>query len=271
MQAGVVMRKEDAENAARPFVTGSQSAAVDLYLVGAGVSFPDHLTLQTIEILTACNKIYTNLPEPALDALPQNLRVKCLSVWPLYQENRARTENYNDIAQTVIDGAADSRPCAWMTPGHPMIFDSVTQTLLKAGRALGWTVVVAPAISSLDTILAEVGYDPADGLLVHEATALVFQGLPLLPSFAALLLQPSAFGSSITHYSDGWRADLSPLRDYLLRFYAAEHECAFVRSSSANGQLAEIAWQRVGNLTLVPTEALMGSTLFIPRIVNEKS
>lgn len=262
--------KKDAKNPTSTSQTSSPLAAVDLYLVGAGVSFPDHLTLQTIEILTACKKIYTNLPASDLEALPLNLRTKCLSVWSLYQENRAREENYNDIAQAVLDGAADSRPCAWMTPGHPMIFDSVTQTLLKAGRTLGWTVLVVPGISSLDTILAEVGYDPADGLLVHEATALVFQGLPLLPSFAALLLQPSAFGTSATHYSDEWRADLSPLRDYLLRFYSAEHACAFVRSSSTSGELPAISWQQVGDLTSVPTEALVGSTLFVPRVVDEQ-
>ena len=30
----------------------------DLYLLGAGVSFPDHLTMQTIEILSTCEQVY---------------------------------------------------------------------------------------------------------------------------------------------------------------------------------------------------------------------
>jgi precorrin-6B methylase 1 len=235
-----------------------------LYLVGAGVSFPEHLTLQTVEILRSCTRICSNLPEPDLDRLGRDLQSKCQSLWPLYQENRDRADNYRDVAQAVVDAAAAAPPVAWLTPGHPLIFDSVSQTLLAAGPALGWNVQVVPAISCIDTILAEVGYDPANGLLVYEAHALVRQALPLIPTFATLLLQPSAFGSDATHYSTSWSPNLAPLRDHLLRFYQPTYPCAFVRSVSLHGGPGQIYWIELGNMTSAPFDAVAGSTLYVP-------
>jgi hypothetical protein len=235
-----------------------------LYLLGAGVSFPEHLTLQTLDILGACNRICSNLPQSDLDLLPSDRRGKCQSLWSVYQEDRNRTENYQDVSQAVLQAADTEPPVAWLTPGHPLIFDSVSQNLLKSGRARGWNVQVAPAISCVDTILAEVGYDPANGLLIYEAYSLVMQRLPIIPSSATLLLQPSAFGSDLTHYQSTWAPDLSPLRDYLLHYFNPTHSCAFVRSHSLQGAPPQICWKQLGELVSASADDIAGSTLFVP-------
>ncbi|THD63592.1 MAG: hypothetical protein E7813_17735 [Bradyrhizobium sp.] len=244
--------------------TGRPDQKPRLYLLGAGVSFPEHLTLRTLDILAACNRICSNLPQSDLDLLPSNLRSKCRSLWSIYQENRNRTENYMDVSQAVLQAADTEPPVAWLTPGHPLIFDSVSQNLLKSGRARGWNVEVEPAISCVDTILAEVGYDPANGLLIYEAYALVMQRLPIIPSSATLLLQPSAFGSDLTHYQSQWAPDLSPLRDYLLRYFNSAHPCAFVRSHSLRGAAPQICWKPLGELASASAQDTAGSTLFVP-------
>jgi tetrapyrrole methylase family protein/MazG family protein len=239
-----------------------------LYLLGAGVSFPEHLTLQTLEILGACSQICSNLPQPDLDLLPGNLRIKCRSLWSIYQENRNRTDNYQDVARAVLEAAENEPPVAWLTPGHPLIFDSVSQNLLESAHARGWNVQVMPAISCIDTILAEVGYDPANGLLIYEAYALVMQQRPLIPSFATLLLQPSAFGSDLTHYQSKWSPDLSPLRDYLLQYLNPEHRCGFVRSRSRQGAPFQICWKSLGELASASADDVAGSTLFVPSVAS---
>lgn len=244
-------------------VEAPSNADADLYLVGAGIAFPDHLTLQTIEILSRCEEVYTNLPDNQLHALPPDLRTKCVSIWSIYQEERDRTENYSDVTTAIIDRAMSVRPFGWMTPGHPLVFDSVSQALLKAGQERGWTVKVVPGISSLDTIFAEVGYDPANGLMVYEANALVNTGVPILTNLAALLLQPGVFGSNLAHLSGSWRPDLVPLRDYICQFHAPQHECAFVWSSNSHDG-RHMMWRcKVGELESMPAEA-RPSTLFIP-------
>ena len=153
----------------------------------------------------------------------------------------------------------------WMTPGHPFVFDSVSQKLVERSRALGWQVQVVPGISSLGTLMAELAYDPCYGLLVHEATSVVRGNLPLLPSVATVLFQPSVFGSDLTHHSKDYSGpNLRELRDHLLRFYPPQHECAFVYSASSRRDRPRIVWETLENLDSVPHASLRGATLFVP-------
>jgi len=244
--------------------------AHDLYILGAGISVPEHLTLHTIDLMRACSKVYTNLSGTELERLPDELRGKCESLWHLYRNDRPRVENYRDVVDAVIDAAAVNRPVAWLTPGHPRIFDSVSEGLLSAGQARGWSVHVAPAISSLDTLLCEVGYDPAGGLLIHEATALVAEGISPLPSIGLLLLQPGAFGTDLAHLTAQFSGfDLTPLKEHLSRFYPPQQSCVFVRSATQAGETPRIFRVQLQDLTSAPYESVAGSTLFLPAVERD--
>lgn len=238
---------------------------VDIYLVGAGVIFPEHLTIETIEILSKCKRICTNLPESMLQGLPPDLLEKCISLWSLYQDGRIRTENYFDVFRAVVELVEIETPVAWLTPGHPVIFDSVSASLIDEGKARGWNFRIIPGISSIDTMLAALGYDPAHGMLIHEATGLVRRRIPVLPSMALMLFQPAVFDVNVAIISvDSARPDLSPLRDYLCEFHSGEQKCAFIRSASQGGEPDLVTWTKLSDLASVSYELVAGSTLFIP-------
>jgi hypothetical protein len=249
-----------------------QPLRADVYLLGAGLTFPEHLTIQTVEVLSACTHICTILPEARLNGLPQNIKDKCTSLWPLYQEGRVRTENYQDVTDAVIKAVEVSAPIAWLTPGHPIVFDSVSAALLREGKTRGWRVCVVPAISCIDTLLAELGYDPAYGLLILEATSLVRQSIPILPSIATILIQPSVFDIDVASMSSNHSGpDLSPLRDYLSRYYSLDHACAFVRTTSWAGARDEVTWLKLSELPSVPYPVLAGSSLFLPAALSQEA
>jgi hypothetical protein len=234
-----------------------------LYLVGGGVSFPEHLTFQTLEILKQCTKIYTNLPPDEIDKIPFVIKAKIVGLWSHYIDNRNRIDNYTDVTDIVFNSISTDGRVGWLTPGHPMIFDSVSQALLDKCSVHQVTVSIVPGISCLDTIFSQLGYDPANGLFVYEATAAVEQNVPLNNLFAACLLQPSAFGSSDAHYTSEWLPDLKPLSTYLARFYGIDHSCAFVRSYSQAGH-SSITWRTLETLHEVSFAQIAGSTLFVP-------
>jgi len=239
-----------------------------LYLLGAGVSFPKHLTAESIEVLSICEKILTNLPEAICENFPDYLRPKIQSVWGLYQENRNRIDNCKDVTHAIIKAAITASPVAWVTPGHPLVFDSVSTNLLEASHNLRWNIEVVTTIVGIDTVLADVGYDPANGLVVCEATVAAKQNIGLIPTVATLLSQPGAFGSAITHYTAGWRPDLTSLQSYLAGFFGLEHRCAFVRSCSNPDGSSQIYWASIRDMTSVPLSALAGSTLFVPPVMS---
>jgi len=250
--------------------SGTASVSQILYLVGAGVLFPNHITLQTLEILNSCKRVYTNIQESNLAGLPSEIRSKCVTLWPMYQDGRLRRENYSDVSKYILSAAELESPIAWLTPGHPVVFDSVTQLLLAGGRERGWNIPIIPGISCVDTILAEVGYDPASGLLIHDTTSLVNMDFPLTPSIALLLLQPSTFNTDRSHFTTKTSApNLAPLGDYFLRAYPPDHLCAFVRSATTEGP-AQVLWTDVAKLSTVPFLSVAGTSLFVPALSREQ-
>lgn len=244
--------------------TADSETVADIYLLGAGVTFPDQLSIQTIEAMRLCKRIYSNLPDPDLAVVPADFRSKITGLWSVYQDNRDRTLNYLDVAQAVLDAVKLEQPIGWLTPGHPLVFDSVSQVLLSAAEEQDRSVCVVPAISCLDTVLAQLGYDPASGLVILEATSVVAEDRALMPDVATLLLQPSAFGSAVAHYSSSWQPDLAPLRDHLARYFPWDQPCAFVRSSSRQAGPANLSWYPLAEITQAPFDVIAGSTLFIP-------
>ena len=106
----------------------------DLYIVGTGIALPQHLTMETLEILRACNRVCTNLTDAQLASLPEEIRGKCQSLWPLYRADRSRLQNYADVQAAVAAAIERERPVAWLTQGHPRIFDSVSESLVKQGH-----------------------------------------------------------------------------------------------------------------------------------------
>jgi uncharacterized protein len=243
--------------------TTSRILPADLYIVGAGVAIPDHLTGQSLAALRACGRIFVNLEESALAQLPTDIAARCESVRHLYQDQALRVENYRAVTQAVID-AMGNGPVGWLTPGHPRVFDSVSEGLVTACRQRGWKVRIVPGISSVDTILAELNYDPLRGLLIYDATAMVVRKLVPLTSTALLLMQPHVFGTDIAQLSPSSKLDLTPLRDHLRLFYPPEHRCAFIRSASQSADEHAVTWTLLEDLPSVPSEKVAGASLFVP-------
>jgi hypothetical protein len=241
----------------------------DLILLGAGVSFPEHLTVQTIGALTKCAVVLTNVAERQLGGLPVELRVKCRSVCSLYHPNERRIVNYRRVVRALAREVTRRRPVAWLTWGHPIVFDTVSDLLLRLAREKGWTVRVLPGVSSLDTILADLAYDPANGLFVYGAADLVVSRVPLVPSVSTVLLQPAVFGIDRANFSRRERPDLSGLRDYLLLYYSAVHRCALIHSADAPGAASHITWLLLSDLPKISYDMVVGATMFIPPLTSD--
>jgi uncharacterized protein YabN with tetrapyrrole methylase and pyrophosphatase domain len=242
-------------------------ANIDLYIIGAGVAFPHHLTLQAIESLSSSVCICTNIPNEYLDRLPSNIGSKCKSLWPLYRESRIRAENYRDVREAVVREVETNRPTAWLTPGHPLVFDSVSTDLLKIAATRRWNTCVVPGISSIDTLLADIQYDPANGITIHDATSIVYRNVPLATSVPLLLLQIGSFFSEHAHLTLKENVlNLTPLRNYLVQYFPNNHECVIVHSAPNVALLPELTWTTVDRLPSLQAQDYAGANLFIPAI-----
>lgn len=249
----------------------------DLAIVGTGVCFPAHLTLETIDVLLRCNAIYTMLANPEeLAYILQTLAgdrdlidtpPKIESLYSMYQPNQIRKINYDLAIETVLNAAASKKPVAYLTRGNPVVYDSVTQGILTKAKDRGLNVQIFPAISSIDTIMVDLQAEVAPGLQIYEASLLVAHKIQLRVDIACLLFQVSVFGTNYAPIDREPRKDsLKVLKDYLLHFYPPEHKVALVRSAESWNAQSQIYHVKLQDLDNLNKEVKLGTSMFIPRL-----
>jgi uncharacterized protein YabN with tetrapyrrole methylase and pyrophosphatase domain len=234
-----------------------------VYVIGAGVDPPRHLTIEAIEALGDCKEIWTNVPVEVFRRLPENLMPAVRSLKPFYKDNQTRRQNYADVTQHILARAGELGMVAYFTQGHPIIFDSVASNLYNGGAAQRIRVEVIGGISSIDTVLLDVRFDPGGGLQIFEATNFVYNKLKFDTRAALLLFQPSVFGMRTPRLTaNAPHPKLEDLRDALLLHYPANHTATFVRSATSFNPPFKISVE-IGKLDSVAPSATLASSLFI--------
>jgi Tetrapyrrole (Corrin/Porphyrin) Methylases len=243
----------------------SMDSADKLILVaGTGIAWPGQMTLEAIDLLERCTEIWTILPEKEIHLLPGKLPALTKSLSQFYHQERPRMENYLAATRHVLDRCIDLGRVGYLTQGHPVVFDSVSKAIIQQAPQIPAEVIVLPGISSIDTIINDVLYDPSAGLQIYEATSFVRKQIVVDPRGALLLLQPWVFGTAMPRFfKEAPGPDLHPLKDYLLRWFAADHSVSSVCSATSHSSL-RITTTTIEALPNLTFDQLRSSTLFIP-------
>ena len=245
-----------------------------LVIAGLGVMIPDQITQQVFRAMNSCMVIYTVVNEPPQMWLGQEALklVEVVNVMSLYQEGALRSENYDRVIETIMEAVDLGRTVGYVTYGNPMAYDSVAQGLVLKAQARGIPFAVLPGISSMDSVLCDLGVDMAPGIQIYEATWMVAFGVHPRADVHALITQVGTFGSFKTHYSKRWDGSaLSGLVDHLRTVYPAEHVVRLVRATAFEGQATRVRSVPLDDLPTVSAEDLSGTTLYIPAVEAPRS
>jgi hypothetical protein len=140
--------------------------------------------------------------------------------------------------------------------------------LMRRGAALlDLSVRVIPGISTLDTIIGDIGLDPGPyGLQMYEATDVLTKVRPLEPDVPCLLWQVSAVETALYSTRRGNRHRFVRLQRYLLQTYPANHQVTMVLSSTY--PLLEPLKETfpLGELADRLADGLQVGTLYIPAV-----
>jgi precorrin-2 methylase len=136
----------------------------------------------------------------------------------------------------VISALTDFSPVGYVTYGNPLVYDSVSQHLVRFAKDSGTHLRIVAGLSSIDALLCDLGIDMAPGLQVLDATWAVAAKIVAQTDLALVLLQLGAFGSLRTHYQVMPPASaLHDLITYLSGFYPSSHEVFLVQSADRAG------------------------------------
>jgi len=202
-------------------------------IIGAGVLSPDHLTLEADRTMRASAIIFYLLDSnPRMTAYLHTLGTKLVDLSSAYTEGAFDQDVYAQIAKTVIDATKSYDRVCFLVPGHPLIYVTASTLILDEARRLGIKATALPGISSLDTMIIQLGLEIGrHGLQVFECNRFIYFSISPDPRVPLFLLQPGAIGSGfITERRTNRARRFEILRDYLLRHYPPQHRCLLLVS-----------------------------------------
>jgi uncharacterized protein YabN with tetrapyrrole methylase and pyrophosphatase domain len=243
----------------------------DIGIVGTGIVGTHQLTREAEEVIRRCTRTFVI---NSGYGIPEYLATLCPNVTQLgtlYEPGKDRLRTYQKMAAEVVSAAMANSPVCLATYGHPWIYCMPTTFITRTAPLLGLHVEVFPGVSSFDTLLVDLGTDIAlSGIQMYEATDLLLRRRPLQSDVTCVIWQPTVVGDP-TYRAEPYSAQqFTPLQEYLLRFYPAEHVAAIVTTKTYPLTRSVVRRLQLGNLAVELERAPKVGTLYIPP-VSERS
>lgn len=237
----------------------------DLVIAGLGLRV-GQLTSETIDALRSSRAVFYVGKAPGLSDVLKQYCSETIDLATAYREDVDRFETYKHMAAIVVDAAIAGPPVVLAMYGHPLILSQPSVLALRTAARLGLRTKVLPAVSALDCLFADLGVDPIEaGLQMHEATELLLRQRPLIPEMAAVIWQVGTLETRLYTGTKRSRPErLLRFRDYLLRYYPADHIVFSVASSTDAVNPPQVHRMRIRDLPANSRLLHMGTTLYIP-------
>jgi precorrin-3B methylase len=209
------------------------SLPFDIGIVGLGIVAAHQITREAEEILRRSR--HTLLADPSFGVLAhlEAICPKVTSLNSLYELGKSRLPTYRRMAKAVINAALTESPVCFATYGHPLVLCYPTALIQRAATLLNLRVEIYPGVSSLDTLLVDLGvHIGVDGLQMYEATDLLLYRRQIQPDVPCILWQAHVVGNPTCNATPRAVEEFLPLQDYLLEFYPPKHSITLVVSKT---------------------------------------
>lgn len=241
----------------------------DIGIVGTGIVGTHQLTREAEQVIRRCKRTFAIDSGYGVLEYLATLSPAVTELGTLYQPGKDRLPTYRRMAAEVVSAAVADAPVCLATYGHPWIYCYPTTLITRAAPLLGLHVEVFPGVSSFDTLLVDLGIDIAvSGVQMYEATDLLLRRRPLQRDVACVIWQPTVVGDP-TYRPEPYAVEqFEPLRDYLLRFYPADHEAVIVTTKTHPLTRSVVQRVRLGDLAAELKRAPQVGTLYVPPVTE---
>lgn len=158
-----------------------------LWVVGLGPGEEKLLPPANLAVLKRVRPLYLRTARHPLVGWLAEQGVDFISFDSLYEAKPTFAAVYDSIVETLVAETTKREEVGYAVPGHPLVAEETVRRLLDLQRRGEVEVAVLPAMSCLDVIFTALGLDPAEGLVVAEASRLA--ETELRPDLGLLVLQ----------------------------------------------------------------------------------
>lgn len=249
-------------------VAGADPAGVwsarGLTVVGMGMRAGLHMTVETRLAIQQTARVLYLVADPVSEACIRKLNPAAESLGHLYQAGKPRIEIYETIIARILGELESASDLCVAFYGHPGVLTYPAWESIRRARATGKRARMLPAISTEDSLFADLGIDIGRaGLQSFEATRFLYHSYNFDPCAGLLLWQVSVLGENEWNPPHtGVRPRLEVLAKYLEKFYPPEHEVFLYHAPEYPTSRALI--ERVALRDLAAAEFVSISTLYVP-------
>lgn len=237
----------------------------DIVIAGLPIGGLDRITPETVRALKAARVILD------LTCTPRLLRKFCTRVINLdreYWTGEVDEVVYTRIANLVLAQADEGPGVVLVVDGHPGIYQDLSWDIYDRGRQRGLRVIILPAVSFLDLMIAFCNLRvDARGLQILEATSVVAYKFPLNPRIATLLMQIGWFGTSLlVDVAENRKGRFEPLVKYLTNYYPKEHVVKLIKAPMSADERPTIISTKISSLDKFHKSISTDMTMLIPAL-----
>jgi len=238
--------------------------AKGLTVVGTGMRAGLHMTAETRLAIEQAKRVLYLVADPVSEACIRRLNPNAESLWHMYQTGKARIEIYETIIAKILGELESAGDLCVAFYGHAGVLTYPAWESIRRARAIGRRARMLPAISTEDTLFADLGIDIGRaGLQSFEATRFMYYRYNFDPSAGLLLWQVGVLGEiDWNPPHPGARPRLEVLTNYLKKYYGPDHEVYLYRAPELPTSRPLI--ERVALRDLPTAEFISMSTLYIP-------
>src|SRR3990167_7457148 len=206
-------------------ITKTDQKNCSLIVVGSGIKFMSHLTLEAKVHIENAEKVLYLVNEPAMQEWIQRTNPNTESLDPLYTQHPLRLHNYRKITEYIFENLKQKQHVCVVLYGHPTVFAQPALDAVILAKKSGYYAKVLPGISAVDCLFADLLIDfGVRGCQLIEATDLLICKRKPDPTNHLILWQVGIIGMLGHAISHDNKKGIQLLHDYLINFYNPNHQ-----------------------------------------------
>ncbi|MBV9575870.1 MAG: uroporphyrinogen III methylase [Gammaproteobacteria bacterium] len=196
-----------------------------LIIVGSGIKFMSHLTVEAKAYIQQSDKVLYLVNEPVMQEWIMLHSSNPESLDELYTKNLLRNDNYQLIAEYILEKLRVTKVLCVVMYGHPTAFAQPALSAARKASDQGYKVMILPGISAEACLFADLMIDPGTyGCQSFEATDFLLYGREYDTSSHLILWQSYVIGVLGLPKDHNPQKGLQLLAGYLQKKYDSNHE-----------------------------------------------
>jgi uncharacterized protein YabN with tetrapyrrole methylase and pyrophosphatase domain len=237
-----------------------------LTIVGTGITLISHMTAEAQAWIARADQTFFLLTHPLGEQWMCQLNPRAESLARFYTPQRERREVYRDIADHVFRAVQAGNTVCAAFYGHPAVFVTPTQDLVRRAQTEGYPVTVLPGISAEDCLFADLHLDPgSQGCQSYETTDFLLRPRRFDPCTPLILWQVGVIGYfKVADATLNPTKGLAVLEATLRRSYPADHQIIVYEAAmlpTSEPTIIPVPLDQLQNTPITPF-----STLYVPPV-----